>query len=667
MPAKAMRTNTTLSPYLKKTLMDDIKYNDDELRRIEALHRLNILDTESEDDYNDIVELAAQICNAPISLITFVDKDRQWFKAKHGVDISETPRDISICSQAIKHDILIVHDLKEDDRFVNNPFVTGEPFIRFYAGIPLNIDGNKLGTLCIFDRVPREITEQQLSGLKILSRQVMKLLSLRAEVSSSASKLSAYFNSTSEEILVLDLNKKIIAFNKEAERWTMNNYNISLKPGDDVSIYIEPHMLDKFSYHFNKAVSGDEQRHETFVKYSKLGFSIWWQVSYIPVRDKDGFITNVAFVNKNISAEKKAQKELQKTRDNLRTVFDNTEVGYILINKRLEILSFNQPAFNYLKSRHGTQLMPGKSIYDYFPEDSDIPKHKMEEALTGGHVSAFDYRVKNPQGTDEWYSIKYSPVRNKDKDIEGLVLSFKNITKRKLSEIDLDKSFMLVSQQNKRLLNFSYIVSHNLRSHASNIKSILAYFNDAQSEEEKKELLGYLNTVSDLLDETLLNLNEIVSINNNLNLIFEPLNLCDYTQKTIQLLSTQAHLNNVSIFNNVIPETIVHYNPAFLESILFNFISNAIKYSDAEKLQPYVYIDFYYDNDKPVLQVSDNGLGINMDKYGDKLFTMYKTFHGNNDARGMGLFISKNQVEFMGGHIEVDSKQGIGSIFKIYF
>ena len=152
-----------------------------EADRLEALRQYNILDTPAEPGYDDITTLAAFICDVPIALISLVDADRQWFKAKVGIDLSETCRDVSFCAHAILDDqIMIVNDALQDDRFADNPLVNDSPGIRFYAGVPLiNPQGYPLGTLCIIDRRPRDLSEAQQVAMKSLARQVVKQLELQ--------------------------------------------------------------------------------------------------------------------------------------------------------------------------------------------------------------------------------------------------------------------------------------------------------------------------------------------------------------------------------------------------------------------------------------------------------------------------------------------------------
>ena len=168
---------------------------DNEIERLQALREYSILDTLPEQDFDDITKIASEICQTPISLITLIDSNRQWFKSNHGLNVRETPRDYAFCAHAINnpYEILIVKDSREDDRFANNPLITGYPNVIFYAGIPLvNPAGFSLGTICVIDNEPRELTLNQLESLRALSRQVVNLFEFK--------KLNRNLKESQEEI-----------------------------------------------------------------------------------------------------------------------------------------------------------------------------------------------------------------------------------------------------------------------------------------------------------------------------------------------------------------------------------------------------------------------------------------------------------------------------------
>ena len=146
---------------------------DNEPERLKVLNHYQVLDSPPEEEFEDLVYLASEICQAPVSLISFIDKKRQWFKARRGLEVSETPRDHAFCAHAIlKEEVMIVPDALRDPRFFKNPLVKGEPFIRFYAGAPLITPSkHRLGTLCVIDQEPgRKLNSFQLKSLKILAK-----------------------------------------------------------------------------------------------------------------------------------------------------------------------------------------------------------------------------------------------------------------------------------------------------------------------------------------------------------------------------------------------------------------------------------------------------------------------------------------------------------------
>src|SRR2546425_7212853 len=157
---------------------------ENEAARLETLRQYQVLDTESEEAFDDLTRLAAYVCQTPAALISLVDANRQWFKARVGIQARETPRNISFCGHAVMHKgCFIIEDALFDERFADNPLVINEPFVRFYAGMPLlSPEGFAIGTLCVMDRKSRSLSKEQIRGLEMLANQVMSQLELRREV-----------------------------------------------------------------------------------------------------------------------------------------------------------------------------------------------------------------------------------------------------------------------------------------------------------------------------------------------------------------------------------------------------------------------------------------------------------------------------------------------------
>lgn len=176
------RDKSELDILTKINYMKISEKHKDESERLKLLESYSILDTLPEIDYDNLTAIASEICNTPISLVSLIDSKRQWFKSHHGLNVSETPKDYAFCAHAIidPNDVFIVQDTRKDERFFDNPLVTGDPNVIFYAGVPL-VGANNLpiGTLCVIDRKPKLLSQTQIIALKALANQVMNLLELR--------------------------------------------------------------------------------------------------------------------------------------------------------------------------------------------------------------------------------------------------------------------------------------------------------------------------------------------------------------------------------------------------------------------------------------------------------------------------------------------------------
>lgn len=366
----------------------------------------------------------------------------------------------------------------------------------------------------------------------------------------------------------------------------------------------------------------------------------------------------------NISL-RNANEELRKQELLFRRYQHIGKVGYFYLDYQTGIVK-SSSWFNKivgLESFTGIELKTLKHIIH--PTFYPAAKKRYTETLEQGKRFGGEYKIIRPSdGSERWVSTWARIQFNPDSTPAMLTCFVQDITEQKLTLQSLDQSLKLNHNQNERLLNFSYIVSHNLRSHYSNFEQLLEFLEKTPIEAERNDIIQHLKTVAGRFDDTLRNLNHVVSIQKSRTTIIKPLSLKPWVDNSIQGLAYLIAEKNAIVINNVAAEVVIDYNPAFLENILQSFLSNAIKYSHPDR-QPIVRIDYFYDQDKAILQFQDNGLGIDLNKYREKLFGMYKTFHHNSDARGISLFLCKGQVNAMGGQIEVESEVNVGSIFKI--
>jgi PAS domain S-box-containing protein len=282
-----------------------------------------------------------------------------------------------------------------------------------------------------------------------------------------------------------------------------------------------------------------------------------------------------------------------------------------------------------------------------------------------GQKQTFEREIPNPNGGKRHSLANYYPdIENGT--IKGFFVHVADITPVKLAEDTLLKKNMLLSDQNTRLLNFAYIVSHNLNSYVNNLTAVLDMHDELESEFDRNKIMSFLKDIAKGFRSTITNLNQVVHAQSLIAVAHQSVNLYNYVENAVRDLGIQFASSKIMVFNRIPPDAQVLTNPAYAESIILNLLTNAIKYRHPNR-PPEVVIEYYNENGYSVLSVSDNGLGIDLQRHGDDIFGMYKTFHGNADASGIGLFITRFQIESMDGRIEVESEEGQGSVFRVYF
>ncbi len=417
----------------------------------------------------------------------------------------------------------------------------------------------------------------------------------------------------------------------------------------------------------HKLLTGEIDSYQIEKRYiNKQGQVIWVLLSVSLVRDRRNEPLHFISQIQDISKRKRSEIEL-KDRDALLSKLSQQVPGSI---------------YQYKLEADGSSRFPFASegiwdVYELSPRDVEEDASAMFKRFHPDDYSGIiaslkeseknltqwnhDYRVVLPKKGIRWLNGSAHPERT----IDGGTMwhgYINDITDYKAKEGELRHSLDIISEQNKRLLNFAHIVSHNLRSHSGNIEMILTLLDNTKDPDERENLVGSLHQISGNLSEAIVHLNEVVSIQTEINQQREKLNLYNYVEKTLNILAGEIQSVNAQVQNKVSPRAHILYNPAYLESVLLNFVSNAIKYRHPERTPE---VTIAYNPEEQLLTIEDNGLGIDLKKHQAKLFGMYKTFHRNKDSRGIGLFITKSQVESMGGKIEVQSEVNQGTSFHI--
>ncbi|MEP6844929.1 MAG: PAS domain-containing protein [Panacibacter sp.] len=308
-----------------------------------------------------------------------------------------------------------------------------------------------------------------------------------------------------------------------------------------------------------------------------------------------------------------------------------------------------------------------RNLFQFLQERDRIYfKTLLKEAYHNCKPYDASFESVTAKGNRKWIRTIGKPVISSDRSITAIRGITQDIHEQKLKDVQIKSSIDVITARNESLNNFAQIVSHNLRTHAANIETIISLLENNDDPAGQKEMFSYLKKISVNLNQTIEHLTETVTVQNSssipkTNLLFdEVLNeVTDVLRPTIN--ETYA---SVSLDHTEYKE--IEYVPAYLESILLNLLSNAIKYRNPGT-KPMIKIKTFFSEGKKCFSVTDNGLGIDLSLHGDKLFGMYKTFHSNPDSIGIGLFITKTQVESLGGNIFVESQPGKGTTFTIKF
>jgi two-component system, cell cycle sensor histidine kinase and response regulator CckA len=419
----------------------------DETRRIETLRRYAILDTVPEQAPDDLAALAAQICEAPIALISLVDEHRQWFKARVGFELTETPRDISFCSHAVhQRNLLIVPDATRDERFAQNPMVTGEPHIRFYAGAPLvNPEDAALGALCVMDRVPRTLTQEQEQALGVLARQVMTHLELRRharELAESDSRFRLLAENITDVFWITspDLQKVHYVSPGYERIWGRSADNLYSDP----NLWAEPILPEEREHVVGVFATLAESKPSVSVEYriARPGGAVRWIHSRgFQVRDAEGRLVRLIGIATDITE----RKETDIATHHVAALVQFSDDAIIGKDLNSIITSWNRGAekiFGYTADE-----MVGTSITRLIPaERLNEENHILAKIRCGESVDHFDTVRKTKSGRLIHVSVTASPIKDSTGTVIGVSKVARDITERKLAQEQIAEQAALLEK-----------------------------------------------------------------------------------------------------------------------------------------------------------------------------------------------------------------------------
>ena len=370
----------------------------------------------------------------------------------------------------------------------------------------------------------------------------------------------------------------------------------------------------------------------------------------------------------DITKQKKEEQRLKL----LETVITHTKDSVFITEPDLNDgnipkIVYVNPAFSVMSGYVSNEII-GKSPNVFKGPNSDNDDY---EKLVDAIKNKEEYQIETISYTkhkhEYWVKLSMLPVYNSDGDLSHWVSIQRDITEEKKQEVEKEQLIRELTQNNKDLQQFSYITSHNLRAPLSNLTGLLHLIDDIPIEDpELKEILDGFNKSTHLLNETINDLVKVIIIKDNPSIEKEELMLKDIFEDVFSQLSFLIGLHKPIIKFNFDEVSFLNTNKSYLESILLNLLTNAIKYKSAtRKLK--INITANKMDDCVVLIFKDNGIGIDLERNGNKIFGLYQRFHDYPDSKGLGLYLVKSQVETMGGTIGIESEVNVGTTFTLTF
>lgn len=298
--------------------------------RLSAVERFKTLDLETDADFRDFVQMASEICDTPIALLTLLGEETQWLKVRKGTDVHEMPAKTSFCTHTIESDdVLVVSDASRDSRFSNLPIVAGAPNVRFYAGTSLTTsDGYRVGTLCVIDIKPHQLNKRQKLMLKMLGRQAFKQMEYKISLEMLEKKkievehkdeiikkaeitMRSFFESSADFHILLGKAGEVIDYNKAAYNFIKDNHGIKLFKGIFFNMFVHTDFLEKFTQKYNIAINGSRGFEEGHTNLGKRGV-VWWEATFETARDANNEVVGVSYILRDVTDRKiKEQKILE--------------------------------------------------------------------------------------------------------------------------------------------------------------------------------------------------------------------------------------------------------------------------------------------------------------------------------------------------------------------
>lgn len=510
---------------------------------------------------------------------------------------------------------------------------------------------------------------QDISRSKLAQIEIQKNIE---ELKAASERQADILNALPPNMVLLNETGKIVAINESWRKFTLaNNLGIprfgvgySYIAISGKATGVDELSGKKIARGIRSVISGAKDEFTIEYSYYSQNKKLWFQLIVAPLTDRTK--KGAVILHIDITARKQAEELLLQSKANLQTIFENTDMAYVLCNAEHKIVSFNNKANDLCQLQFNKKLRVGGYAFSYFPKRK-IPNvkdviQKVMQLESVIYETSYDFNDE----TVKWYEVRWESVSNEKKEYMGFILAFKDITERKFSDMERDRITSDLVQRNNDLEQFTYIVSHNLRAPVANIMGLSNMLNSFDFDiNENNEIKTALATSIGVLDNMIMDLNQILQARSQVNERREAISLTYLMEDITLSLRNLIEDEKISITHNFNAVNYVTAIKSYMHSIFYNLILNAIKYK-RNNVETVISVSTRMIGDKLEIFFKDNGKGIE-EKNLKNVFGLYKRFDTSTEGKGMGLFMVKMQVESMGGLISVQSEPGVGTTFKLEF
>ena len=661
----------------------------DEAFRLQSLHGLEVLDTPAESEFDALVKVAALVCGKPISLISLVDAERQWFKADVGLDAPQTPRDVAFCAHAILNDgIFEVQDTLLDERFARNPLVLAAPDIRFYAGAPITLsNGARVGTLCVIDRAPGALTTTQREVLQSLSIAAAKAMESRQALiakhryAQAESKAVQDLRALNERFLVatqsvgmgiweLDLDTNTV-------NWDDQNYRLYQQPRTADN---EPYTVWRNNLHPDDVADAEAQM-ALAVKGEKSfdkSFRIIWptgEVRHIQgyardVRDASGTIKKLVGVNFDVTDVHHTREKLLSGKQLLEESQAIAKVGGWELDLQTGVLFWTDETYRIHETTPDKFNPSVDAGVDFFlPDSRDIISAALELAISTGQGYDLELQTHTTQGRliDVRTTCKVTLQDGKATKLVGI---FQDISERKAYERSLQEARLTAEQATRVKGQFLANMSHEIRTPMNAILGMLALLQKTELSPQQDD---YVSKTKGAANSLLGLLNDILDISKvdagKMALDLHAFRLDSMLRDLAVILSANVGHKPVEVLYDIdgaLPEVLVG-DPQRLQQVLLNLAGNAVKFTASGEVVVHIrMVELVSGVARIAFAVQDTGIGIAPENQAH-IFSGFSQAEASTTRKfggtGLGLAISQQLVGMMGGNILLTSVAGSGSTF----